>query len=478
MSEPEQEDAFPSVLAARYAGRTMAALFTPRARALAFRDVWIALAEAEHELGAPVSRAQVEALRATRERLDLARVAAIEAETRHDVMAHVKAWAEVCPEGAPIIHLGATSQCVNDNADALLERRALAQVRARLVAVCRALRRLAADEARTTTLGYTHFQTAQPVTVGKRAALWLQDVVWDLEEVERLLAGYACRGLKGTTGTQASYLELLRDPEKVLALDALFAKKLGFERTVALTGQTAPRKLDARLGDALAGVAVSLGKLGVDARLLAHTGELREAFGAAQIGSSAMPYKRNPMKAERLCSIARLAPSLRDVLVHTAMNQWLERSLDDSAARRVALPDLFLAVDGALRTAIDLVRGLSVDREVVSRRLRAEAPFLAVEELLAAGVKSGGNRQDLHEALRQFAIDAKAAPEPSAAFWERVTADPRFASLEPVRTSQVLDTDRLVGMAPRQVEDFLARVVDPLLARSRDVPDADDPLRV
>lgn len=478
MSEAAQDDAFPSVLAARYAGRTMATLFTPRARALAFRDVWIALAEAEHELGAPVTRAQVEALRATRERIDLARVAAIEAETRHDVMAHVKAWAEACPEGAAIIHLGATSQCVNDNADALLERRALAQVRARLVSLARGLRRLAAAEARTTTLGYTHFQPAQPVTVGKRAALWLQDVVWDLEEVERLIAGYACRGLKGTTGTQASYLELLRDPEKVLALDALFAKKLGFERTVALTGQTAPRKLDARLGDALAGVAVSLSKLGVDARLLAHTGELREAFGAGQIGSSAMPYKRNPMKAERLCAITRLVPSLRDVLVHTAMNQWLERTLDDSAARRVALPDLFLAVDGALRTAIDLVRGLQVDRDVVSRRLRAEAPFLAVEELLAAGVKAGGNRQDLHEALRQFAMEAKASPEPSSAFWSRVTADPRFASLEPVRTNQVLDTDRLVGMAPRQVEDFLARVVDPLLERASDVPESDDPLSV
>lgn len=223
---------------------------------------------------------------------------------------------------------------------------------------------------------------------------------------------------------------------------------------------------------------MSLSKLGVDARLLAHTGELREAFGAGQIGSSAMPYKRNPMKAERLCAIARLIPSLRDVLVHTAMNQWLERTLDDSAARRVALPDLFLAVDGALRTAIDLVRGLQVDRDVVSRRLRAEAPFLAVEELLAAGVKAGGNRQDLHEALRQFAMEAKASPEPSSAFWSRVTADPRFATLEPVRTNQVLDTDRLVGMAPRQVEDFLARVVDPLLERASDVPESDDPLKV
>ncbi|MBX3469769.1 MAG: adenylosuccinate lyase [Planctomycetes bacterium] len=472
------DDLPPSTLADRYAGRAMARLFTPRARALAFRDVWIALAEAEHELGGPVTRAQVEALRATREQVDLARVARLEAETRHDVMAHVKAWAEVCPEGAPIIHLGATSQCVNDNADALLERRALQQVRARLVSLLRGLRRLAAAEAATTTLGYTHFQTAQPVTVGKRAALWAQDAAWDLEEVERLLAGYACRGLKGTTGTQASYLELLGDPDRVVALDRLFARKLGFERTVPLTGQTAPRKLDARLADALVGVAVSLSKLGTDARLLAHTGELREAFGAGQVGSSAMPYKRNPMKAERLCALARLVPSLRDVLVHTAMTQWLERSLDDSAARRVALPDLFLATDGALRTAIDLVRGLEVDREQVARRLRAEAPFLAVEELLAAGVKAGGDRQDLHEALRGFAVEARVTADPPGEFWRRVTADPRFAALEPVRSGRVLETDRLVGLAPRQVHDFLVGVLDPLLARATDVPEADDPLRV
>lgn len=471
-------EAFPSVLASRYAGRTMAALFTPHERALAFRDVWIALAEAEHELGAPVTAAQVDALRRSRERIDLDRVAALEAETRHDVMAHVKAWAEVCPEGAPIIHLGATSQCVNDNADALIERRALQQVRARLVSLVRALARFARTHAERPALGYTHFQPAQPVTVGKRAALWLQDVVGDLEELERHLEGLACRGLKGTTGTQASYLELLGDPAKVVELDARFARKLGFARTVRLTGQTAPRKLDARLGDVLAGVAVSLGKLGVDARLLAHTGELREAFGKGQVGSSAMPYKRNPMKAERLCSIARLVPSMREVLVQTAMNQWLERTLDDSAARRVTVPDLFLATDGALRTAIDLVRGLEVDEAQVAAELAREAPFLLVEKLLAIGVRAGGDRQRLHEALREHAVQSRGAADPSAAFQARLSADPLFAPAWPAVRDALGRPEALVGLAPQQVRGYLADVVDPLLARFASVPDTDDALKV
>lgn len=472
------DEAFPSVLATRYAGRGMAELFTPTARALAWRDVWLALAEAEHELGAPVSRAQLDALRATRDVIDLDRVAEIEAETRHDVMAHVKSWAEVCPLGAPVIHLGATSQCVVDNADALIQRRALDRVRARLVALIRALATFVEREADRPTLGYTHFQPAQPVTMGKRASLWLQDVVSDLEEVERLQATLPTRGLKGTTGTQASYLELLGDEEKVLELDRRFAKKLGFERTVALTGQTAPRKLDVRVADALAGIAVSLGKLGVDARLLAHTNELREAFGKGQVGSSAMPYKRNPMKAERLCSIVRLVPALRDVLCETAMNQWLERSLDDSAARRLAIPDLFLAIDGALRTAIDLALGLEVDVQEVEARLAREAPFLLVEKLLAAGVRKGGDRQVLHEALRLHAMAARATASPGASFASLVRSDPRFAWLSDAEWHALTRAEALVGLAPAQVRRYLAEVVTPLLERTRDVPAGDDPLRV
>ena len=471
------DDLCESTLAARYAGREMAALFTARARARAWREVWIALAEAEHELGAPVTGAQVAALRRSAEAIDLERVAAIEAETRHDVMAHIAAWGEVCHEAAGVIHLGATSAFVTDNADALLQRRALALVRARLVQLVRALAGLARREADRTCLGYTHFQPAQPTTMGKRAGLWLQDAVSDLLEVEARAAELPCRGVKGTTGTQASFLELFAgDAAKVRELDRRVAAKLGFAASVALAGQTAPRKLETRFADALAGLAVTLTKLGEDVRLLSHTGELREAMGEKQVGSSAMPYKRNPMKAERLCSLARLLPRLRDVVTETAMHQWLERSLDDSAARRVAIPDLFLAADGALRTAVDMASGLAVDAAAVEALLGREAPFLAVEKLLVRGVAAGGDRQALHEALRRHALAARASASPAADFRARLAADPLFASLGDL--AALTDPAGLVGLAPLQVRAYLEEVVDPLLAARADVPGARDPLRV
>ncbi len=464
-------------LVERYAGRAMAALFSPLERARAWRDVWIALAEVEHELGAPVSRAQVEALRATRDRIDLARIAQIEAVTRHDVMAHIKAWAEVCPEGAPVIHLGATSCFVTDNADGVLHRRALAGIRARLVQLVRALADLAEREADRPTLGYTHFQPAQPVTVGKRAALWLQDAVSDLEAVDRFAAELPCRGAKGTTGTQASFLELLGDDAKVVELDRRLAARLGFARSVALSGQTLPRKIEAQMADAVAGVALTLGKLGNDVRLLAHTGELREAFGAGQVGSSAMPYKRNPMKAERLCSLARMLVHQRGAIAETAMLQWLERTLDDSAVRRLAIPDMFLTCDGALRAAVDLVSGLEVDARAVEQRLAAEGPFLAVEKLLVRGVVRGGDRQELHEALREHAVAARAEPDPAAAYRARLAADPRLG-VSAAELEAFTRPEALVGRAPAQVRAYLAEVVRPLLARFADVGDAHDPLRV
>lgn len=472
MTAQDDPDAYTSPLVARYAGRDMVALWGARARALAWRDAWIALAQAEHELGAPVTAAQVDALRRTRDRVDLARVAAIEAETRHDVMAHVRAWGEVCPEAAPILHLGATSAFVTDNADAVLIRRGLGLVRARLVELVRALADFARREADRPCLGYTHFQPAQPTTVGKRAALWLQDVVADLEDVEERWRTFPCRGVKGTTGTQASFLELLGTEDAVEALDRRVAELLGFARSVRLAGQTAPRKLEARLADALAGVGVTLHKLGTDARLLAHTGELREAFGKQQVGSSAMPYKRNPMKAERLCALARLALRGRDALVDTAAVQWLERSLDDSAARRVAIPELFLAVDGALRTALDLVRGLEVDAEAVSGLLDREAPFLAVEKLLVLGVRRGGDRQALHEALREHAVASRRAPSPGQAFRAALAADPLFAPLAG-DLERLVQPEGLVGLAPQQVRRYLREVVDPLLAARGDVALAD-----
>ncbi|MGE0711870.1 MAG: adenylosuccinate lyase [Planctomycetota bacterium] len=475
----DDETAWASPLVERYAGEDMVRLFGPRARARAWREVWIALAEAEQELGAPVAAEQVAALRETADRIDLGRVAELEAVTRHDVMAHIKAWAEVCPAGAPVIHLGATSCFVTDNADALVQRRALDLVRDRLVRLARALRDLAEREAARPTLGYTHFQPAQPVTVGKRAALWLQDVLWDLDEVERRQAALPCRGAKGTTGTQASFLALFGgDAERVFRLDDLIAKKLGFPRSVPLSGQTTPRKLEAWLADALAGVGITLGKLGRDVRLLCHTGELREAFRAGQVGSSAMPYKRNPMTAERICSLARLTQHQRAALAETAAVQWLERTLDDSAARRLVIPDLFLTVDGILRAATELVSGLTVDAAAVEARLAHEGPFLAVEALLVRGVAAGGDRNELHEALREHAVAARLEPDPGAAFRARVCADPVFR-VDPAELDAMCAPSGLVGTAPLQVRRFLRDVADPRLARyAGAVDERADPLQV
>ncbi len=469
---------YESPLATRYAGKKMGALFSPLARARAWRQVWIALAEAEHELGAPVTRAQVEALRRTKDAIDLGRVAAIEKETRHDTVAHIRAWGEVCPEAKPIIHLGATSMFVTDNADALIFKEALALLAERLVNLVRALAPLARKEAATPCLGYTHFQSAQPVTVGKRVALWLQDVLWDLDEIEAHAASMVCLGAKGATGTQASFVELFSgDGEKAATLDALVARKLGFARTVALSGQTYPRKLDARLADAIAGLGASLGKMGEDCRLLAHTGELREAFLPGQVGSSAMPYKRNPMRAERLCALARLLPHLRNVLAETAAHQWLERSLDDSAARRVVIPELFLAADGALRTAIDLALGLEPDARAMQEALARELPFLAVEAILAKVVKAGGDRQAAHERLREHAVRSRSGPRPDASFKEAVVSDPAFAALSR-ELDALMDPARLTGRAAEQVHDFLAESVEPRLERARAVPSFEDPLEV
>ncbi|MEZ6187227.1 MAG: adenylosuccinate lyase [Planctomycetota bacterium] len=469
------DGSYTSPLVARYAGRAMAQRFGPLARARAWREVWIALAEAEHELGAPVSAAQIVTLKATAERIDLERVAEIEAQTRHDVMAHLHAWGEVCPEAAGVMHLGATSCFVTDNADALIFKGALEGIRDRLVQLVRALADLAEREADRPCLGYTHFQPAQPVTVGKRVALWLQDAVWDLDEVQRQLERFPCRGAKGTTGTQASFLELLGTPEQVEELDRRVAQKLGFAESVALACQTGPRKHDAQIADALAQLGVTLGKLGRDARLLAHTGELREAFGKHQVGSSAMPYKRNPMKAERLCALARLLPHLRGVIAETAATQWLERSLDDSAARRVAFPDLFLAADGALRVARDLVAGLEADVPTVEARLGEYAPYLLVERLLVRGVKQGGDRQQLHEVLRTHAVASRSAERPGEAFLAALEQDPTFQGM-PLR--ELAKPQELVGLAPRPVRRYLEGTVAPLLARFESVARASDPLKV
>lgn len=460
------EDRFDHPLIERYAGREMAALFSPRSRHGTWRDLWIALAEAQMELGLPITPAQLAELRARRDEFDFERVAVLERELRHDVMAHVHHYGELAPSAHGILHLGATSCYVTDNGDLILYRRALALVEQRLVGCIRALAEFARRHRTTACLGYTHFQIAQPVTVGKRACLWLQDLLLDLDELRRLRAWLPCRGVKGTTGTQASFLALFDgDHEKVRELERRVVQKIGFERAVAVTGQTYPRKLDWMLHQTLAGIAQSAAKFAVDLRLLAHEREIEEPTGERQIGSSAMAYKRNPMRCERIGSLARYVLAVADTSAQTAAQQWLERTLDDSAVRRIALPETFLAIDGILILVENVARGLVVHERVIARKLAEALPFLATEEILMAGVRAGGDRQVLHERIRVHSREAtrriqeQGEPNP---LLDLLRADPAFA---PVRSQldDLLEPARFVGRAPAQVEEFLSGEVEPRL---------------
>lgn len=368
----------------------MQAVFSPGRRFGIWRRLWLALAEAEAELGLDISDEALAQMRAKLDTIDLARAAALEKRFRHDVMAHVHLFGEDAPAAAGIIHLGATSAYVGDNADLILHREALELTRTRLVRCVDALATFARTHADLPTLAYTHFQPAQPTTVGKRATLWIQDLLLDLEEIEHRLATLRFRGVKGTTGTQASFLELFDgDHDKVEALDAAVSERIGFREAFAVSGQTYTRKVDYQVQAALAGVAASISKIGHDLRLLAHLREVEEPFEEEQIGSSAMPYKRNPMRAERMCALARHVIVLAQDPAFTAATQWLERSLDDSANRRLSIPDAFLALDGSLVLLENVARGLVVNPAMVARNLAEHLPFMAVETILMHAVSRG-----------------------------------------------------------------------------------------
>ncbi|MCA8970276.1 MAG: adenylosuccinate lyase [Planctomycetes bacterium] len=464
------DSVYQNPLVTRYAGSAMRELFSPRQRAECWRDLWIALAEAQRELGLDVSDAQLDAMRSTRESVDLDRVAELEAELRHDVMAHVHHWGEVAPIARPILHLGATSCFVTDNADLVIFRRGLRLVEDRLIAALEVLDRRAREHRDLPCLGYTHFQPAQPVTFGKRVCLWMQDLVLDLDEVRRVIESMPCRGAKGTTGTQASFLELFGgDHAKVRALDARVAEKLGFAGTFAVTGQTYPRKYDHELLSRLAGVAQSCAKFAVDMRLLSHDGEVSEPFTDKQIGSSAMAYKRNPMRCERIGSLARLVISLADTGAQTASTQWLERTLDDSAIRRIALPEAFLAVDAILMLLTNVADGMRVYPRMMRRHLDEQLPFMATETILMEGVKAGHDRQDLHETIRVHAVEAARAMKEEGVqnpLVSMLEEDDSFAFAHG-RIRDLLDPSSLVGRAPEQVDEFLAEVVSPRLQGER-----------
>ncbi len=449
-------------LATRYATAPMRRLFSERNRIRTWRTVWLALAEAQRELGLELVTAEaIEQMRANLDRIDFAAAEAKEREIRHDVMAHVYAFGLACPQAEPIIHLGATSECVCGNADLMLYREGLSLITSRLVTVMAQLAGEADARADLVCLGYTHFQVAQPTTVGKRLALYLLDFLMDLDRIEDIERVFFARGVKGTTGTQASYLALLGDDAKVKELDRRVAAKLGFSGVFPVTGQTYTRKFDVSLVEALAGIGGSAHKFAVDLRLLSHLKEIEEPFGRSQTGSSAMVYKRNPMRSERVTSLARVLMAVPGVLRATHANQWLERTLDDSAARRLEIPRAFLLADAILNLLQNITAGLTVRPDVIGNRLAQYLPFLATEEILMECVRRGKSRQDMHERLKKHARDAWEAML-GAGDRDRlvalIDADGAIPLRRPDIEALLGRTGRFAGCAPRQTREFVAAV--------------------
>lgn len=459
---------YESPFSARYASPEMQFIFSPESKFVTWRKLWIALAQAERELGLPVSQEQIDELIANRDNINFEVAAKREKEVRHDVMAHVYAYGELCPNAKPIIHLGATSCYVCDNADIIIIRDALNLVKAKLANVIRNLADFAEKYKDLPTLAFTHFQPAQPTTVGKRACLWIQDLLFDLEEVDFVLDSLRLLGSKGTTGTQASFLELFDgDHAKCRKIDQLIADKMNFPGCYAVSGQTYSRKVDARALNALSAIAQSACKFSNDIRLLQHLKEVEEPFEKKQIGSSAMAYKRNPMRSERIASLSRFVITNSLNPAFNAATQWFERTLDDSANRRVTVAEAFLAIDGILDIFANVAGGLVVYPKVIERRLRSELPFMATENILMEAVKLGGDRQELHERIRENSQAAARVVKELGGendLIERLKQDPAFEKVAD-SIDQKLDPANFVGRAPQQVEEFLAEEVRPALKK-------------
>ncbi len=467
-------------LETRYAGREMRELFSAQTKHATWRRLWLALAEAQHELGlANVTETQLAQMREHLDDIDFARAAEYEARFRHDVMAHIHTFGDAAPEARPIIHLGATSQFVGCNTDLIQMREGLRLLLGRLVNVVDALASFAAERRLLPCLAFTHFQPAQLTTVGKRAALWCAEFLRDLREVEHRLEGLSFRGVKGTTGTQASFLALFDgDHEKVQALDRLVAKKMGFEKVACITGQTYSRKVDAEIAQTLAGIGASVHQLCNDVRLLAHRKEMEEPFASGQVGSSAMAYKRNPMRCERATGLARFLMDISVSPLHTAAEQWFERTLDDSANKRIAMSEAFLAADAVLLITLNVARGLVVYPAVIEAAVRAELPFMATENVLMAAVQAGGDRQELHERIRKHSLAAgeqvKLHGKPNDLI-ARLKADDAFAAVD---IDALLDPQAFIGRAPEQVDEFLAAQVEPVRTRYADLLGQEAKLKV
>ncbi len=464
-----------SPLSGRYASPAMLARWSEPHRIAQWRRVWLALAESQQALGIEIPEAATAAIRAHLDDADLTMAADFERRFRHDVMAHVHTLGAQAPEARPYLHLGATSAFVTDNADGLIIRSSLALVLGRVLEVLGALRTFAQRHAALPCLAYTHFQPAQLTTVGKRATLWMQDLALDVEALVHRLETFRLRGCKGTTGTQASFLELFGgDHAKVRELERLVARHLGHDHVMPVSGQTYSRKLDAQVLDLLSGIAQSASKFGADLRLLQHEGELLEPFESEQIGSSAMAYKRNPMRAERIGALARHVITLQQNGAHTAAAQWLERTLDDSANRRLTLPEAFLATDAVLLLMQNIASGIEVREPVVARHVREQMPFMATERWLMLGVQAGGDRQALHDVVRghALAVTETVAGGGTNDLMDRLAAEPAFAGVDPTRLRAELTPARYVGRSPEQVQEFLTEYLDPLVARARPLAEA------
>jgi adenylosuccinate lyase len=472
--------AYENPLGSRYASREMLYNFSPEKKFRTWRRLWVALAEAQRELGLPITEAQLDELRAYQDRVDYEAAEVRERQVRHDVMAHIYAYGLQCPDAKGIIHLGATSADITDNTDLVQIRDGLLLLRAKLLQLMSDLAEFAMRYKDLATLGYTHFQSAQLTTVGKRACLWLQDLVMDYEALDRCRADLKFRGVKGATGTQASFLELFAgDHAKVRQLETIVAERMGFRDTFPITGQTYPRKEDSTVVHVLSEIAASAHKFSSDVRLLQSTGEMEEPFEAEQVGSSAMAYKRNPMRCERMAGLARYVMTVALNAPLTAATQWFERTLDDSANRRLLIPETFLATDAILRLYLNVVRGLTVYPAVIERRIQQELPLMATEAILMAGVKAGGDRQQLHERIRLHAMAAAQAVKEGRPndLLTRVAADAAFAAVKNDLPS-LLAPQRFVGRAPEQVEEFLTTAVYPLLQQSDDLEPVDAEVHV
>ena len=460
---------YESPLSSRYASDQMQYIFSPDKKFSTWRRLWVALARAEMELGLPVTAEQVAELEAHLTDIDYDKAAQYEKKLRHDVMAHVHTYGEACPKAMPIIHLGATSCYVGDNTDVILMREGLCLIRDELVRVLDKLARFARQYKALPTLGFTHFQPAQLVTVGKRATLWMNELLLDLADVEYRIANLKLLGCKGTTGTQASFLELFDgDHAKCRELDRKIAAEMGFEATAAVSGQTYSRKVDYQVVSTLSGIAQSASKFATDLRLLCHLKEVEEPFEKNQIGSSAMPYKRNPMRCERICALARyvMADAVNPAV--TAASQWFERTLDDSANKRISVPEAFLAVDAILNIYRNVASGLVVHPKVIEKHVLEELPFMASENIMMDAVKKGGNRQDLHERIRVLSQQAGANVKDlglSNNLIDLIAADPAFSMLSREELTAHLEPSRYIGRCPEQVEEFLKEEVEPVLER-------------